>query len=202
MTCAKRHNSQLKGPGLEFRSMSRSQVLFIFLRNIFQRNEGRSLLLLSFLVVSDSLWLHRLQPARLPCPSLSPWVCSNSCPLSRWYHPTISSVVPFPSIFPSIRVFSNESPLHIRCQSLETSASASVLPMNIQSWFPRNTFQGSEGRSLAYIKHHSNSVYKEEFWCPLITLTVVPAMFYSRTYLYTLDVIKLLDHCRLCQGSL
>ena len=95
MTCAKGHNSQLKGPGLEFRSMSKSQVLSIFLRNIFQRNEGRSLLLLSFLVVSDSLWLHRLQQARLPCPSLTPWVCSNSCPLSQWYHPTISSVVPF-----------------------------------------------------------------------------------------------------------
>ena len=77
-------------------------------------------------VVSNSLWPHELQHARSSYPSLSPRVCSNSCPLSRWCHPTISSsVVPFsscpffspfssPSIFPSIRVFSNESVLHIR----------------------------------------------------------------------------------------
>ena len=54
-----------------------------------------------------------LQHARLPCPSPSPKVCSNSCPLSRWYHPTISSpAVPFsscPQSFPAIRVFSNDS---------------------------------------------------------------------------------------------
>ena len=52
----------------------------------------------------------------LPCPSLSPWVCSNSCPLSQWCHPTISSLSPpspLASIFPSIRVFSNESALRI-----------------------------------------------------------------------------------------
>ena len=64
------------------------------------------------LVVSDSLQPCGLQHARLPCPSPSPRVYTNSCPLSRWCHPTISSsVVPFSS---SIRVFSNESALHIR----------------------------------------------------------------------------------------
>ena len=71
----------------------------------------------SVAVVSDSLWPHELQHTRLPCPSLSPWVCSNSCPLSRWCHPTISSsVTPFSSclIFPSIRVFPNESVLRIK----------------------------------------------------------------------------------------
>ena len=51
------------------------------------------LLLLSLSVVSDSLWPHGLYHTRLPCPSLSPGVCSNSCPLSRWCHPTISSSV-------------------------------------------------------------------------------------------------------------
>jgi len=64
---------------------------------------------------SDSLQPHRLQHAR--CPSLSPRVCSNSCPLSQWCHPTISSsVTPFslPSIFPSIRVFSSDFALLIR----------------------------------------------------------------------------------------
>ena len=69
----------------------------------------------SFSVVSDSLWPHELQHARPPCPSPAPRVYSNSCPLSRWCHPAISSsVVLNPSIPPSIRVFSNESTLPIR----------------------------------------------------------------------------------------
>ena len=71
------------------------------------------LLLFSHSVVSDSLQSHGLQHARLPCPSLDPGVCSNSCPLSRWCLPTISPSSPA-SVFPSIWVFSNESPLHIR----------------------------------------------------------------------------------------
>ena len=70
-------------------------------------------------VISNSLRPHGLQHARLPCPSPFPRPCSNSCPLSQWCHPTISSsVVPFsllllPSIFPSIRVFPNELALCI-----------------------------------------------------------------------------------------
>ena len=91
-------------------------------------------------VMSDSLWTHGLQHVRLPYPSPAPRAWSNSCPLSRWCHPTISpSVHPLllpPSIFPSIRVFSNESVLHIRWPKFGVSASASVLPMNIQDWFP------------------------------------------------------------------
>ena len=73
--------------------------------------------LFSHQVVSDSLWPHGLQHARLPCPSLSPGVCSNSHALSRWCHPTISPfVTPFscPQSFPASRVFSSESVLHIR----------------------------------------------------------------------------------------
>ena len=70
-------------------------------------------------VMSDSLRPHGLQPSRLPCPSQTPRVYSNSCPLSRWCHPTTSPSVIHPllrppSIFPSIRVFSNESVLRIR----------------------------------------------------------------------------------------
>ena len=70
-------------------------------------------------VVSDSLQPHRLQHGRLPCPSPTPGTCSNSGPLSWWCHPTISSsVVPFSSCLQScptsIRVFSNESVLHIK----------------------------------------------------------------------------------------
>ena len=68
-------------------------------------------------VVSDSLWPHELQHVRLPCPSPTPGVYPNSCPLSRWCHLTILSCHPLfllPSILPNIRVFSNKSTLHIR----------------------------------------------------------------------------------------
>ena len=78
---------------------------------------------------------HGMQHARLPCPPLSPGACSNSCPLTRGCHPTILSCRPLlllPSVFPSIRFFSNELTLCIRWQSIGSSASASVLPMNIQ----------------------------------------------------------------------
>ena len=67
--------------------------------------------------MSDSLQPHELQHFRPPCPSQTPGVHPNPCSLSRWCHPTISSCRPFlllPSIFPSIRIFSNESALHIR----------------------------------------------------------------------------------------
>ena len=88
----------------------------------------------------DSLPLHGLQYARPPCPSPAPGVYSNSCPLSQWCHSTISSSVApllLPSVFPSIRVFLPMS----QCftpggQSIGVSASTSVLPMNIQDWFP------------------------------------------------------------------
>ena len=72
------------------------------------------MLLFSCSVMSNSLQPHGLQHARLPCPSPSPRVCSNSCPLSQGCHPTISSSVLLPSIYPSIRVFSSESALCIR----------------------------------------------------------------------------------------
>ena len=75
---------------------------------------------------------HGLQHARLPCPSLSPRACSNSCPSSQWCHPTVSSSVVLlllPSIFPSIRVFSSESVLHIRWPKY-WSFSFSISPSN------------------------------------------------------------------------
>ena len=75
------------------------------------------LLLFSGWVVSNSLWPHELQHSRLPCPSLSPGVSSDSYPLSWWCYLTISSsavLFSLPSIFPSIWVFSNELALHIK----------------------------------------------------------------------------------------
>ena len=94
-------------------------------------------LLFSHSVMSDSWWPHGLQHVRLPCLSLSPRVCSNSCPLGQWCCPTISSSAASSSCpqsfsasasFPVSRLFSSGG------QS--TEASALVLPMNIQNWFP------------------------------------------------------------------
>ena len=89
--------------------------------------------------VCDSLGHHRLQHARLPFPSPTPRVCSDSCPSSWWCHPTIlSSVIPFSSClqsFPTSGYFP-VSQFFPTGGSTGVSASASVLPMNIQDWFP------------------------------------------------------------------
>ena len=91
-------------------------------------------------VVSNSLWPHGLQHTRLPCPSPAPGACSNSYPLSRLCHPTISSsVIPFFSClqsFPASGSFPVSQCFTSGGQSNGTSASESVLPMNIQDWFP------------------------------------------------------------------
>ena len=110
-------------------------------------------------VVSDSLWPHWLQHSRPPCPSPTLGVYSNSSPLCRWYHPTISSsVVPFSSClqsflasgsFPRSQFFASGG------QSIGVSASASVLPMNIQGWFPL----GWTGIILLLIHFKYSSVY-------------------------------------------
>ena len=91
-------------------------------------------------VVSSSLWPHGLQHARLPCPSPTPRTCSNSCSSSQWYHSTISSSIilffsclqsfPASGSFPINQFFTSGG------QSIGASASASVLLMNIQDWFP------------------------------------------------------------------
>ena len=92
-------------------------------------------------VVSNSLRPHESQHARLcPCPSLSPGTCSNSCPSNRWCHPIISfSVIPFSSrlqSFPTSVSFQMSPLFASGDQSIGVSASTSVLPMNIQDWFP------------------------------------------------------------------
>ena len=91
-------------------------------------------------VVSDSLRPHELQHARPPCPSPTPGVYPNSCPLSPWCHPAISSsVIPFSSrlqSFPAAWSFPRSQFFASGGQSIGVSASASVLPMHIQDWFP------------------------------------------------------------------
>ena len=94
-------------------------------------------------VASDPLWPHGLYTTpglQPPCPSPTPGVYSNSCPLSWWCHPTISSsVVPFSSSlqsFPASGSFPMSQLFTSGGQSIGVSASASALPMNIQDWFP------------------------------------------------------------------
>ena len=90
-------------------------------------------------VMSNSLWPHGLQRARLPCPSPAPGACSNSCPLNWWCHPTISSsVIPFfscPQSFPASGSFPMSQFFTPGGQHIGASASASVLPVNIHDWF-------------------------------------------------------------------
>ena len=94
------------------------------------------LLLFSRSVIFDSLWPHGLWHSRLPCLSLFPRVCSNSCPLSQWCHPTSSSSsVPFsfyPQSFSASGSFPVSQLLIPGGQSIEVSASTSVLPVNIR----------------------------------------------------------------------
>ena len=91
-------------------------------------------------VVSDSLWPHRLQHTMPSCPSWTPRVYPNSCPLSRWCHPTISSsVVPFsscPQSFPASGYFQMSQLFVSGGWSIGVSAPTSVLRVNTQDWFP------------------------------------------------------------------
>ena len=91
-------------------------------------------------VVSDSLRPHKLQQTRPPCPSPTTWVYPNSCPLSRWCHPTISFfVIPYsscPESFPALGSFPMNQLFASGDQSIGVSASTSVLPVNTQDWSP------------------------------------------------------------------
>ena len=91
-------------------------------------------------VMSNTLWPHGLQLARPPCPSLTSRICPNSCSLSRWCHPTISSsAVSFsscPQTFPESGSFQMSELFTSGGQSIGVSASTSVLPMNTQDWSP------------------------------------------------------------------
>ena len=133
-------------------------------------------------VMSDSFWPHELQYARLPCPSLSPRVYSNSCSLNRWCHPIISSSVTLflscPQSFPAwesllmIQLFESHS------QTIGASASALVLSVNIQDWFPLGLTclisLLSKGLSRIFF---SATVWKPQFFSALLS-------FWSNSYPY------------------
>ena len=124
--------------------------------------------------MSDSLPLHGLRNDRLPCPSPSPRVCSNSCPLSQWCHPTISSSVtsfssclqsfPASGSFPMSQFFASGG------QSIGVSASVSVLPMNIQDWLPSG-LTGLILQSKGLSRVFSNAtLQKHQFFCAQLSL--------------------------------
>ena len=136
---------------------------------------------------SPALWPHGLQHTRLHCPSPSPGVCSNSCPLSRWCHRTISSsLVPSSSCllsflasgsFPMSWLFTSGG------QSIGDSASASVLPMNIQRWFPLGLTSLisllSKGLSRVF-QHHSSKA--SILWHSAFFIVQLSHVFLTLTY--------------------
>ena len=120
-------------------------------------------------VVSDLLWPHGLQHARPPCPSPTPRVYSNSCPLSQWCLPTIShSVVPFSSClqsFPASGSFQMNQFFASGGQSIGVSTSTSVLPVNIQDWFPLGWTDWISLQSKGLSRVFSNTtVQKHQFF--------------------------------------
>ena len=112
--------------------------------------------------MSDSMSPHGLQHASLLCPSLSPRVCSNSCPLNWWCHPSVSSFVmpfsPFIQSFLASGSFSRSWLFTSHGQSVGPSASAPVLSMNTQGWFPLGlTYSISLlSKGLSILQHHSS----------------------------------------------
>ena len=131
--------------------------------------------LFSHSVVSNSLRPHGLQHARPPCPSPAPTACSNSCPLSRRCHPTISSsVVSFSSLlqsFPASGSFQMSQFFTSGGQSIGVSASALVLPMNIQDWFPLGLTGWISLQSKGLSRVFSNTtVQKHQFFGTQLSL--------------------------------
>ena len=126
-------------------------------------------------VMSDSLWPHGLQHARPSYTSPTPGVHPNPCPLSQWCHPIISSsVVPFsscPQSFPASGSFQMSQLFASGGQSIGVSASASVLPMNIQDWFPLgwNGWISLQSKGLSRV-FSNTTVQKHQFFGAQLSL--------------------------------
>ena len=159
------------------------------------------LLLFSHSVVSDSLRPHGLQHTRFPCPSPSPRASSNLCPLSRWCFLAISSSSPLfllPSVFPSIRVFSNESILRIRWPK-DWSFSFSISPSNeysglisFRDWLESRSFISLESKLLSRV-FSSTTTWKYQFFGLLNGLTLTSIHDYWKNHSF--------DYMDLCQQS-
>ena len=142
--------------------------------------------------MSNSLWQHGLQHTKLPCPSLSPGVCPNSCPLSQRCHPTISSsVFPFSCLqsFPASGSFPMSRLFTAGGQSSGISTSASVSPMNIQSWLPLGLTDLisllSKGFSRVF---SSTTIWKYQFFSAQPSLSIYPS--YQLSVLYIMVCIR------------
>ena len=153
----------------------RGSNIFINILYTFLITKAVSSVQFSLSVVSNSLWPHGLQHSRPLCPSPTPGAYSNSCPLSRWCYPTISSsVVPFSCClqsFPASRTFPMSQFFISGGQSIGVSASASILPMNIQDWFPLG-FTGLislQSKGLARVFSNS-TVQKHQFFGTQLSL--------------------------------
>ena len=143
-------------------------------------------------VVSDSLWPNGLQLARPPCPSPTPRVHLDLCPLSCWCHPTISSsVVPFSAhlqSFPASGSFQMSQLFASGGQTIGVSASASVLPMNIQDWFPLGWTGWISSQSKGLSRVFSNTtVQKHQFFGSLQIWFGFPCMTDKPTLLDCLN---------------
>ena len=147
--------------------------------------------------MSNYLWPHGLQQIRLPCPSTTPRVCSNSCPLSWWYHPTISSsVVPFSHClqsFPAYGSFLRSQFFPSGGQSIGVSASALVLPMNMQDLFPLGLTGLTSLLSKGLSRDFSNTIvqrvnFSEFLFLYGLTLTSIHDYWKNRSF-------DFLDHC-------
>ena len=125
-------------------------------------------------VMSDSVWPRRLQHAKLPCPLPTLRAYSNSCPSSQWCHPiTSSSVVPFPShlqSFPASGSFPMSQFFTSGGQSIGVSALASVLPMNIQDWFPSGWAGWISLQSKRFSRVFPNTIQKHQFFSAQLSL--------------------------------
>ena len=138
---------------------------------------------LSHSVMSDSLWPHGMQHTKLPFPSPTPGACWNSCPLSQWCHPTISSsVIPISSClqsFPASESFPVSQLFTSGGQSIGAPASTSVLPKNNQDWFPLGltdlNFLQCKGLSRVF---SNTTVQKHQFFGAQLSL-------WSNSHIYT-----------------
>ena len=139
-------------------------------------------------VMSNALRPHGLQHARFPCLSLTPEACSNSCPSSRWCHSTISSsVIPFSSC---LQTFSASGSFQMTQffasgdQSIGASASASLLPLNIQIWFPLGLTGLISLQSKGLSRVFSNTiVQKHQFFGAQLSL-------WSNSHIHTWLLVK------------
>ena len=166
--------------------------------------------------MSDSLRTYGMQHARPPCPSPTPGVYPNSCPLSQWCHPTTSSsVIPFslcPQSFPASGSFPVSQLFALGGQSIGASASASVLPMNIQGWFPLRltgliSLLKQKKKKLSIKKNFETlenfrKVERILQWIPtypshMFTNVILPYLLYMYTSIYLFfPFIYLLNHLK------